>query len=315
MTKLSTLGKLAGLLAAVVLLVACRATPTTAPPTDTVVPTDAAVLSSPLAPTDTPGPTDTVAPPVTEVSAGPRCIGVEAGGGQPPMRTEDLTIKMSVPIKNPEPVIAYFREIARDCDGLGLLGRFAERIAWQEQLADLPHGIVFYSLPSLDYARQTANAWVHDADWFAYEITLGQNTPDSEKNDPAQASQAALEFARQYGLGYTVTPGRPVTVRHAAEVAQYADAYGLQAYGEQRESPATYIQLVKDTSDKIRAVNPDILLFVGFSTDLPEDDPQVAYDLITQLLGYIDGVFIRTSEDPASLAKLKTLVTLLRAEQ
>jgi hypothetical protein len=266
--------------------------------------------ASPTPETVTPaGPTDT---PVS--TAGLKCIGEAASGGHPPEHTKDLKIQINAPSRRYVEVMSYFSQIACECDGLGFLGKFAEQTDWRAMVSELPTGIVFYSLTSLEHARQTADQWVDDVDWFAYEITLGNNTPEDEKNDPAQASRMALEFAREHSLVYMVTPGRPVTRRHAAELARYADVYGLQAYGERRESPDTFVQLVKDTSQKIRAVNPDILLFVAFSTHKPEDDPEVMYELITELLGHIDGVFIRTSGEPDSIEKLKTLVSLLREE-
>jgi hypothetical protein len=247
-------------------------------------------------------------------TSGATCVGAAAGGGNPPEHTSDLTIQLSVPLRNHAEVVGFFEQVARDCDGLGLLGRFADRMDWREVVGELPAGMVFYSLPSLEDAQQTADQWADDVDWFAYEITFADRTPESEKSNPAQASQMALAFAREHGLAYFVTPGRPVTRQHAAALAQYADAYGLQAYGEQRGSPDTYVELVKDTSREIRAVNPDILLFVAVSTDQAEDDPEVTYDLITRLMGDIDGVFIRTSGEPESMEKARDLVGLLRGQ-
>ncbi len=251
--------------------------------------------------------------PTSRHQGGLKCIGMSYGLGNPPNTTKDLLLQINLPLnKNYQPVLSYFNEIAKECDGIGVLGRYAEKLPWREMMGDIPNGVIFYSLPSLEYARETANKWTEYVDWFAYEISFGDRTPENEQNNPSQASQAALQFAREHGLVYFATPGRPMTVRYAEAIAQYADAYGLQAYGEQHESPETYLQLVKNTSDKVRKVKSDILLLVAFSTDRPDDDPQVAYQMITQLLGYINGVFIRTTGDEQSMEKLKTLVDLLR---
>jgi len=316
-------------------VVACQELPTPTPMTTlttTEEPTLSSVPSEKVLPTSTlpevPSAgmeeTATLIPPTTEPvistptsrhEGGLKCVGESYSGGKPPDKTKDLILQINVPLnKNYQPVVDYFNEIAQECDGLGLLGRYAEKLPWREMIGDLPKGIIFYSLPSLEYAKETASSWTDYVDWFAYEISFGDRTPTSEQNNPAQASQMALQFAREHGLVYFVTPGRPMTIQHAEALAQYADAYGLQAYGEQHESPETYLQLVKSTSDKIRKVKPDILLLVAFSTDRPDDDPQVAFEMITQLLGYIDGVFIRTTGDDQSMEKMRTLVNLIRGQ-
>lgn len=319
------------LLVILVLPAGCQRTPQAALPSPTGLPpatspevTRTLTATAVLSPTfilPTPGGmpittvTATAVPTTTSpVTAAAKCLGAAGGGGNPPQNTQDLHIQINLPLQAYEPVLAFFKQIARPCDGLGLLGRFAGRAPWQDLIGDLPNGYVFYSLPSLQTAQETADTWTNDVDWFAYEMTLAERTPGVENSTPAQTSQAALQFAREHGLGYFVTPGRPVTKRYAAELAQYADAYGLQAHGELRASPATFIQLVKDTSQQIRAVKPDILLFISVNTDQPDDDPQATYDVITQLLGYIDGVFIVTSGEPNSMEKLQTLVSLLREE-
>ncbi|MCP4361669.1 MAG: hypothetical protein GY796_26965 [Chloroflexi bacterium] len=326
------------LLVMVVMLASCKPEPQPSPapstepsPTNTAEPTPsktATAVSFPPqnTPTSSPipqpssTPTDASPPPVeptatTPAAAWANCIGAAAGGGNPPQNTQDLHIQINIPLMQTyEPVLAFFNQHARECDGLGMLGRFAERVPWQEMVGDLPNGILFYSLPSLALAQETADIWTDDVDWFAYEMTFAERTPSEEHSVPAQTSQAALQFARDHDLVYFVTPGRPVTKRHAAELAQYADVYGLQAHGQLRDSPQTFIQLVKDTSQEIRAVNPDILLYVAVNTDEPEDDPQATYEIITQLLGHIDGVFIVTSSEADSMEKLETLVSLLREE-
>ena len=302
------------LLASILGLLACELLPFPAQPTSTTVPTTAPTVVRPtnmsaLELTDTARSKDTSAP-----AAGLKCIGAVSGGGHPPEHTKDLKILTTMPLDKYDEVVSYFSQFARECDGLGILGRYADLVNWQDVTGELPKGIVFYHLPSLEYGRLTADQWTDDVDSLSYEITFSDRTPDDEQNNPAQASRMALEFAREHGLVYMVAPGSPVTRRHAAEVAQYADIYVLQSQRLARESPETFIQLVKDTSQKIRAVKPDILMYVVFSTDQPEDDPQVTYDLITSLMGYIDGVAIRTSAHPKAVEKLKTLVSLLREE-
>ena len=248
-------------------------------------------------------------------AAGLKCIGAAAGGGHPPERTENLRILVAVPLKKHAEVVSYFSQIGRECDGLGFLGKFAEQVDWQDMVREVPRGILFYHLTSLEHARQTADQWADDVDWFVYEITFLERTPEEERNNPAQASRMALQFAREHGLVYMVLPGVSMSRQHRAELAQYADVYGVSAHRVRRESPERFIRLVKRTSRRVRAVNPDILVFVGFITRTPEDDPQVMYELTTELLGYIDGVYITAmSGPPDSIEKLKTLVNLLREE-
>ncbi len=238
-----------------------------------------------------------------------KCIGPEVGAGQPPEYTWDLHIQFGV--KGSGEVRDYFKEIARECDGLALLGLYYEQRDWQTWLGDVPIGYIVYTLPSLQHAIETADQWANDVDWFGYEF--GQNTPWDERQDPSESSRLALEFAREHGLAYVVAP--EASRQHAAELAQYADAYGVQAYRLQHQSPEEFIQLVKDVSQLVRPVNPDILLFVAFSTDTPEDDPEVAYELIARLLGDIDGIFIRAAGDAESMERLQTLVNLLRTRR
>lgn len=317
------------LLTSLLLLVACVATPTptevpvnpTEPkpsptPTQIVSPTPEAVwtpevIVSPIAtePADTPEPTST-AEPLPPEETGIQCIGARTA----PDNTQDLIIQINLPRKAQAQTLAYFQEFARPCDAIGVLGRFTDPVSWRENMSQLSTGLAFYSMPSLAEAKETAETWTDTADWFAYEIVLSDHTPESEKSDPAETSRQALEFARAHNLAYMVTPGRPASRKYAADLAQYADAYGLQAYGQMRDSPETFVEFVKSISTRIRAVNPDILFFVAVSTDLPTDVPEETYEIITRLLGEIDGVFIRISEQPESLEKLQTLVNLLRKE-
>jgi len=302
-------------------LVGCNV-PTGTVPLGTTVPpppTQTSVAPTPLAsePPSEPTPMltpETVVPTPAEQAihkSGLECVGAAVNAGQPPTDPKDLLIQVNVPSKNAAEAITFFKSFARPCDGIGVLGRFVTP-DWRETIGDLSQGLVFYSLPSLELALQTADSWTTKADWFAYELVMRENTPASESSDPGESSRRAMEFAHAHNLAYMATPGRPVTLRYAADMAKYADAYGMQAYGESRESPESFLQFVKDTSSKIRAVKPDILFFVAFSTDQAGDDAQASFDLIQQTLGYIDGVFLRTDGSSESMERWKTLIEMLR---
>lgn len=310
----------AGFIFGLLLLNAC-AQPPAAPPTE-AIPSGLATVLPTAAPTPTQPPTaaSTLSPPPTWTVTAPaiqnmgvECLNRAVQRGRP-QHTADLMIFVGIVLEEYEAVVTAFNELARPCDGLALAAERAVYVDWQTIIATVPDTtLIWWISPSFALAQETADQWATGVDWFAYGPVMEERlTPAGENADLVATNRQANALAQQYNLVYSVGPSYQLTRRYAAELAADAQVFVTQNYGLLHDDPAGLPAYMADVADQIRAVNPAILLISTFGVYRPEDDPVEVAALVGQLIGDIDGIYVRTTGRPDSIAKLKTLFTLLR---
>lgn len=231
-----------------------------------------------------------------------------------PKSTKDLTIYVQVPADQPDQVLSVYNGFAQDCDGILFLGQHTLGQNWQDIINHTSKGVIVWLDPSLQNAEQTANEWVDSTDMFAYAIELGTRTPSVESQDPAQSAKQAADFAKQHNLVYIMDPSLQMGNKSAALLAQGADIFLTQNYGYFKQDPQGLAPYIINIDQQIRAVNPNMILFITLGVNLPEYDPQQMYNAAASLIGHIDGVGIATQNSPDAIDKLNTLIKLLRGQ-
>ncbi|MEW5986335.1 MAG: hypothetical protein AB1791_06850 [Chloroflexota bacterium] len=292
------------------LLTACARPPAATP---TTILTVAPTASPTAAPTLTAAPSTPTPATTAATNLGRECLNRAIERGRP-QDTADLMIFVGVVLEQYEAVITTFNELARPCDGLAFAAERATDVDWRAMITDAADTtLIWWVSPSLALAQETADQWAGDVDWFAYGPVLEERlTPAGENEDLITANRQASALARQHDLVYSVGPSYQLIRRYAADLATDADIFVTQNYAFLREDPAGLVPFIEDVDEQIRAVNPTILLIPTFGTHLPEDDPQQIADFVRQMLGHIDGIYVRTSGKADSLEKLATLMALLR---
>lgn len=215
-------------------------------------------------------------------------------------------------LTNYQLILDKFNEIATADDatsvrGAGMSGN------WYE-LIDPPVGLEFYHLTSWKTARDTLSQWRPYVDGFAYGLTIGDSPPD-EIADVVASSKNAKEFCAQNGLIYMLVPSYALTSGEYCEgIAQYADYYGTIGLGLMRNNPDGWVDYVKNTNNRIRSVNTDIVHFATISTETSQDDPDARYQLCKRVEGAVDGITIQSGDTMEGITKMHQIVDLLRRD-
>lgn len=118
-----------------------------------------------------------------------------------------------------------------------------------------------------------------------YDPEVWSYTPAAEQRNPVQATAQAASLAHAHGLQFIVAPALNLTtvldphgsaprwqqfldLGLAGSIARVADVLELQAQSLERD-PSTYAAFVHQAAAQARAVNPNIRLLAGLSTNPP----------------------------------------------
>ena len=118
-----------------------------------------------------------------------------------------------------------------------------------------------------------------------YDPEAWSFTPAAEQRDPVRAAMRAAALAHAHGLKIIVAPALNLTavlapgssasrwrqfldLRLAARIAAVADLLDLQAQSLER-SIANYANFVREAAAQARAVNPQVTVLAGLSTNPP----------------------------------------------
>ena len=125
-------------------------------------------------------------------------------------------------------------------------------------------------------------------------------TPKLEQHNLAYFDQLDAQLAAQNGITIIETPyGKTPSalVFLAKNAAKYAPIVDIQAQPFDR-SPQTYVDLVDNTANAMRAINPDVVVLAGLATDasgVPTGLGQMESEY-KGVKAYVDGFFLNATK-------------------
>jgi len=155
-------------------------------------------------------------------------------------------------------------------------------------------------------------------DTIGFDLERGA-VPQEEQEDLVRTVQEAAEFARGKNMKFMLAPVARWTEQYGELLVPYADVIVMQMMRYQSD-PVLCPQKIREFSQKLRAANPELEIFVQLSTQR-EETPAQLYACLDAVRDEIDGVWIQwhyreegsgPKEGPPNFEELRELIGLIR---
>ncbi len=162
------------------------------------------------------------------------------------------------------------------------------------------------------------------------EVWITHDTPDEELKNLDSTIAYIRRVADSIGAKLSIVPDRRIVIDKGAELAQKVDLFGIQVQPYQWTDDSTFVAVVRKFVDVIKTNNPDVPVFLQFSTKPPlrkngkfvrdksgakvlkKMDINEILRRITLVKDYADGIAFIYTED--TLEEIRELIRLLRTK-
>ena len=187
-----------------------------------------------------------------------------------------------------------------------------------EQLRTLTIGQRVLMFGSVERLKEYPSNAFDKVDLIGFDLERGA-VPEEEQEDLIDTVKDAAEFAREKNLKFLIAPVARWTEQYGELLVPYADVIVMQMMRYQSD-PVLCSEKIREFSQKLKAANPDIEIFVQLSTQR-EETPAQLYACIDAVRDEIDGVWIQWHyreegsgpiDRPLNFEELQELIGLIR---